>query len=184
MLASDPAARPLSGISQADISVEMPVTPDGVTRIMSIFQCNKPNEIGSVRSARVDFLPLVASFGAIYAHWGGEHGALDQLDKGILDNLDALKNKYDEYFRKKGVKAPHNGFTSYDLLENGAKKYNYSLVDSFSGYLRKNGEQRKNISQLVSEITVDYSLPYNILWRYDDSTNSYKRFRGGLPEVE
>src|SRR3989344_1934851 len=64
MLASDPAARPLSGVSQADISVEMPVTPDGVTRIMSIFQCNKPNEIGSVRSARVDFLPLVASFGA------------------------------------------------------------------------------------------------------------------------
>src|SRR6185369_17960250 len=39
MLASDPEARPLSGIGQADAVVEMPVTPNGVTRYMAIYQC-------------------------------------------------------------------------------------------------------------------------------------------------
>src|SRR3989338_6889489 len=72
MMASDPIARPLSGIGQADVVIEMPVTPNGITRMMAVFQCEESAEIGSVRSAREDFLPLVASFGALYAHWGGE----------------------------------------------------------------------------------------------------------------
>src|SRR3990167_11243831 len=33
MVSSDPEARPLSGISQADMVFEMPVTPSGVTRM-------------------------------------------------------------------------------------------------------------------------------------------------------
>ena len=68
MLASDPEARPLSGIGQADVVVEMPVTPNGVTRYMAIYQCQTPKEIGSVRSAREDFVPLAAGFSIIYAH--------------------------------------------------------------------------------------------------------------------
>src|SRR5437870_3059468 len=57
MMPSDPEAKPLSGISAADLVMEMPVTPNGVTRFMAIFQCQTPKEIGSVRSAREDFIP-------------------------------------------------------------------------------------------------------------------------------
>src|SRR3989344_5606412 len=96
MMASDPIARPLSGIGQADIVVEMPVTPNGITRMMAVFQCassfdsaqGKLAEIGSIRSAREDFLPLVASFRALYAHWGGEREALNKLNNRILDNIE------------------------------------------------------------------------------------------------
>src|SRR3989344_8598140 len=80
MLASDPEARPLSGISQADMVFEMPVDPTGITRFMAVFQCEKPEEIGSVRSARNDFIPLVAGMKIIYVHWGGEQDALEKLD--------------------------------------------------------------------------------------------------------
>ncbi len=91
MLASDPEARPLSGISQADMVFEMPVDPTGITRFMAVFQCEKPKEIGSIRSARNDFIPLAASLKTIYAHWGGEQGALEKLDNHIIDTLNALK---------------------------------------------------------------------------------------------
>ncbi len=184
MMASDPIARPLSGISQADIVVEMPVTPNGITRLMAIFQCNRPEEIGSIRSARDDFLPIVKSFGAIYSHWGGEREALEKLDRGILDNIDALKNRYNEYFRKSGVRAPHNGFTSYSRLENAAEKYSYSLADLFEGYPRKSGEEKKNLSQLTDEISVGYETSYNVSWQYNLATNTYKRFRNNLPETD
>lgn len=184
MLASDPQARPLSGISQADIVVEIPVTPNGVTRLMAVFQCNTPEEIGSVRSARGDFLPLAASFEVIYAHWGGEKETLDKLNSGILDNLDALKNRHNEFFRKRGVKAPHNGFASFESLKKSAKEYSYSASDSFSGYPRQSGEKNKNLSQLISEVKVEYSPPFDVLWKYKPESNSYVRNRGGLPETD
>src|SRR3989338_11029900 len=87
MMASDPEARPLSGIGAADLVVEMPVTPNGVTRFMAVYQCQTPKEIGSIRSAREDFIPLAAGFNNIYAHWGGEHSALDHLNKHITANF-------------------------------------------------------------------------------------------------
>src|SRR3989344_6435938 len=48
MLAGDLEARPLSGVGQADIVFEMPVAPNGITRYMAVYQCEEPEEIGSV----------------------------------------------------------------------------------------------------------------------------------------
>src|SRR3990167_1280909 len=73
MLAVDSVARPLSSIYVADVVVEMPVVKDSINRFMGIYVCNKPEEIGSVRSARHDFIPLAAGFDAIYSHWGGSN---------------------------------------------------------------------------------------------------------------
>lgn len=184
MLASDPAARPLSGISQADMVFEMPVTPNGITRLMAVFQCRQLSEIGSVRSAREDFLPLAGSLGAIYAHWGGEAGVLDKLDNKILDNLDGLKNVYNEYYRKSGIKAPHNGFTNYENLKSAAFKKQYSLENSFAGYPRREGEESKNIFQITTEINISYSSPFNVKWAYDSSKNSYNRYRNNSAETD
>jgi len=184
MFASDPIARPLSGISQADIVVEMPVTPSGITRTMALFQCNQPSEIGSIRSARNDFLPLVSSFDAIYAHWGGERSALEKLDKGILNNIDALKYENTYFYRKRGARAPHDGFTSYKRLKDASEKFSYSLQDLFEGYPRKSGEDKKNISQLSTKIEINYDDPYSVLWQYDSRSNSYKRFRNGSLEID
>jgi len=184
MFASDPAARPLSGIAQADIVIEMPVTPSGITRTIALFQCSQPEEMGSIRSARDDFLPLTASFDAIYAHWGGEREALRKLDDGILDNVDALKYENTFFYRKRGVRAPHDGFTSYELLKNASEFFLYSLEDTFEGYSRRVGENKKNLSQLITSVEINYESPYNVLWQYEAGSNSYKRFRNNLPEID
>src|SRR3989344_5617005 len=36
MMAGDPETRPLSGIRQADIGFEMPVTPNSITRLIAV----------------------------------------------------------------------------------------------------------------------------------------------------
>ena len=91
MLAADPETRPLSGISEADMVFEMPVTPNDITRFMAVFQCQNPAEIGSVRSARSDFIPLASGLGSIYAHWGGEKEALQKLNGHTIDNIYSIK---------------------------------------------------------------------------------------------
>src|SRR3989338_2350240 len=184
MMASDPIARPLSGISQADIVIEMPVTPNGITRMMAIFQCEEPEEIGSVRSAREDFLPLVASFRSLYAHWGGEREALNKLNNGTLDNLDAMKYEGTVFYRKNSVPRPHNGFTTIELLEDKAEDLGNDSRATFLGYLRREERPERNLSNIVESISIDYESPYDVKWVYDSNSNVYKRTRGGEAEID
>ena len=184
MLASDLEARPLSGISQADMVFEMPVDPTGITRFMAIFQCEKPKEIGSVRSARNDFIPLVASMKTIYAHWGGEDGALKKLDNHIIDNINALKYEGEIFYRKTGIRPPHNGFTNLDLLTKTAKNLKYDFKNSFQGYPHQEKEPKKNLSNLIGQINVNYLGRYAVGWTYDSETNLYSRSRGGSAEID
>jgi hypothetical protein len=183
MLASDPEARPLSGIGAADLVVEMPVTPNGVTRFMGIYQCQTPKEIGSIRSAREDFIPLAAGFDTIYAHWGGEHGALAELDSHVMDNINALQFDGSIFYRKSGIKPPHNGFSNLDLLFKQAKIFFYSLTKDFSGYPHTDNMPTKNISNVATALTL-YTYPNNVSWAYDQKTNLYSRSRGGTPEID
>jgi hypothetical protein len=184
MMASDPIARPLSGLSQADVVVEMPVTPNGITRMMAVFQCEVPDEIGSIRSAREDFLPLVNGLGALYAHWGGEREALNKLNNGILDNIDAMKYEGTVFYRKSSIPRPHNGFTTIELLEEKAEELGYDMTDTFPGYARTEEKPERSLTNIVETVMVDYESPYDVKWTYDGGTNTYKRFRGGEAELD
>lgn len=184
MMAADPETRPLSGISEADMVFEMPVTPNEITRFMAVFQCQDPIEVGSIRSARNDFIPLALGLGSIYAHWGGEREALQKLNGHIIDNVDAMKYEGTVFYRKRGAPMPHNGFTDLDKVIDQAKKLDYSLENVFSGYLHEEKKLKKSISNIAEEIKIDYVFPYNVSWIYDGKDNEYERFRGNKPEVD
>lgn len=184
MMPSDPEARPLSGISQADIVFEMPVDPTGITRFMAVFQCEKPKEIGSIRSARNDFIPLAASLKAIFSHWGGEHGALERLNSHIVDNIDALKYEGEIFYRKAGIRQPHNGFTNLNLLIKKAQDLKYYLKNNFSGYPHQDKVPNKNLSGLIDQVDVNYKGSHVVRWTFDNQANLYSRYRGGSPEID
>ncbi len=184
MLASDSEARPLSGISQADMVFEMPIDPSGITRFMAVFQCEKPKEIGSIRSARNDFIPLAAGLETVYVHWGGEHGALEKLDSHIIDNIDALKYEGITFYRKAGVHPPHNGFTNLDLLTKTAQDLKYDFKNNFSGYPHQDKELNKNLSNLTDQVSIGYSGQHAVNWIYDTRTNLYSRSRGNSAEID
>lgn len=181
MLAGDVIVRPLSGLSLADLVVEMPVITDSITRLMAVFVCNDPSEIGSIRSSRHDFITLAQGFDAIYAHWGGSHFALDRLKKSGVDNIDALSNPYQSFYRKDGILPPHNGFSSMERLLNASKKLNYRLENKFEGYLHIDLSPVQDKSGILE---VGFVGPYKVKYQYNPKTNAYLRFRGGTPEID
>jgi len=182
MLAEDPITRPLSGIADADLVIEMPVITGSITRMMAVFQCIIPQEIGSIRSARHDFIPLALGLDAIYVHWGGSHFALDKLNAGIIDNLDALKDPYDVFFRKPGIEAPHNGFSSAQRILNGARKMQYRLDDNFIGYLHL--EKATSTINKGGRLSIGYNGPYRVYYDYEPQKNIYKRWRADKREID
>jgi len=182
VLAEDPEARPLAGLSQADLVFEMPVITNSITRLIAIYVCNLPKEIGSLRSARHDFIPLTRGLDAILVHWGGSHFALDKLDAGIMDNIDAMKNPYNAFYQKKEIPQPHNGFTSMERLLNSAKKLGYRLKNEFEGYPHRSPDESQE--QIKKILRIGYSYPYNVSYQYEPETNSYLRYRTNLKEID
>ncbi len=68
-------ARPLSGISKADVVYEA-VAEGGITRFLAVYYCGASAEnfkVGVIRSARVYFIDWAAEYGdnPIFLHWGG-----------------------------------------------------------------------------------------------------------------
>ncbi|MFA6897687.1 MAG: DUF3048 domain-containing protein [Patescibacteria group bacterium] len=180
-LGGDKESRPLSGISQADLVIEMPVVTGSITRYLAFFGCNKVAEIGSVRSARHDFIPLAMGFDAIMAHWGGSHFALEKLNAGVMDNINALYLEGSVFYRKLGTVAPHNGFTGYDRLAKYSGEKNYRLTTSFVGFKFAATEES---SGMKGRITIGYPSSFKVEYEYDPIKNEYLRFKGGTREMD
>jgi len=181
MLANDSVARPVSGISLADFVIEMPVITGDITRIMAVFQCENPGEIGSVRSTRHDFIPLAMGSDAVLVHWGGSHYALDILKKKVMDNIDAMSDISNIFWREPGFPSPNNGYTSSDNINKALKSFGYRETTKFEGYLHSDqmlAERKKGI------LEIGYSMPYNVRYEYSPETNSYLRWRGGIAEKD
>ncbi len=194
MVSSDKEARPLSGIGEADMVFEMPVVENGFTRMMAVYQCGRPEEVGSIRSSRLDFVPLALGLDAIYAHFGGEHEVLEKLNDGIIDNIDGLK--YDEiyYYRKNGIPRPHNSFTDFDLMTEIARKLGYNLEGASvspdasgrgpDSNRRGYPHEGKSKSRGIVEPEPLFSENFRVIWRYNKETNSYLRNRAGADEID
>src|SRR3989338_2161102 len=184
MLAGDAVTRPLSGIGQADVVIEMPVITRGINRFLALFQCTDAKEIGSVRSARDDFIPLAAAFDAVYAHWGGSHFALDELKKKIIDNLDALQNRFGAYYRKKGIAAPNNGFSNLQRLRDASQRASFRVLQNPGyGYKRINKDQTELAEQWFN-LDIKYPGTFAVRWVFDPDKKTFLRFRGETKEVD
>ncbi len=181
MLAGDLEAWPLSGIADADLVIEMPVVTNGITRYMAFYVCGEPAEIGSIRSSRHDFIPLAMGFDAIYAHWGGSHYALDKLNSGIMDNINALYLDGSVFYRKPGLPKPHDGFTTIKKLKEYSERTGYRLENKFDGYKFYDEE---NPIDKNGELSIRYPSVYKVDYIYNAETNSYSRFKGDKKDID
>lgn len=190
MQPADVAARPLAGLSQADMVIEMPAVYGSITRLMGVYGCNSPEEIGSMRSARHDFVHIAKSLGSIFVHWGRadieEFKTL--LDQGIIDNMncnnDAGKSAGQYCFRKEGMaRGVDSGYTKFATILEGAKDFGYSLENKFVGYPHQGDvslDQRPNGGNL----RVAFAKPYDVEYDYDKASNSYFRTWGSVADTD
>lgn len=189
MMSSDEEARPLSGIGEAEMVFEMPVVDTGFTRMMGVYQCNQPPEIGSVRSSRMDFVPLALGLNAIYAHFGGEREVLQELRSGIIDNIDGLRYDGEYYYRKKSIPRPHNAFTTSNLLAKISSKLGYGANGSVE-YPHSDDPPSHKASEGQGKSKEEISPPpvfvkdFEVVWTYNKGSNSYFRSRANWPEID
>lgn len=183
MLAGDAINRPMSGFSQADMVWELPVLVSNVTRLLAVYQCGEPTDIGSVRSARHDYLFLADGVDAVMGHWGGSYHALNRIAVGEFETINALTNPHNAYFRKDHLPAPYNGFTTYERLWNALEKLGYRTETKFEGYEFKDDSPISD-RPAAGTLTVAWPGAFRVHYEYDPATNRYVRYWAGVKQVD
>jgi len=180
MIENSPSARPQSGLKEAGIVYEA-IAEGGITRFLALYQQQKPDLIGPVRSLRMYYVDWLAPYNASVAHIGGSAAALAEVRKGNYRDIDQFFNAA-TYWRASDRYAPHNVYTNFERLDalNKAKGYTES---TFKGFSRIDGKPSE--TPTATSITMNFSGPtYNTAYTYDKATNTYSRSLGGVPHMD
>lgn len=192
MQPADVAARPLAGLSQSDMTFEMVAVYGSITRLMGVYGCNYPEEVGSLRSARHDFVHIAKSLDSIYVHWG--RADIEQfkevLNNGIIDDMncnnDAGKSAGQYCFRKEAtgnMRGVDTGYAKFSELLSGAKNFGYRMENKFVGYPHQ-AEAALDQRPSGGNLRVAFAKPFDVEYDYDKTSNSYFRTWGGVADTD
>lgn len=180
MIENSPDARPQSGLKNSGVVFET-IAESTITRFLVLYQEQKPQLIGPVRSVRPYYIDWVAAFDASVAHIGGSKMALDEVRNGNYKDIDQFFNS-SAYWRAKDRYAPHNVYTSFEKIDELNSKKGYTS-SSFSGFKRK--DSTKSETPSATKISVSMGdLVYDSSYVYNSETNLYSRSVGGKPHLD
>ena len=184
-------ARPQSSLNSADIVYET-LVESGITRYMAIFWSQGPKKVGPIRSARQYYLEWLSPYDAIYIHDGCAETDDPRTDAcgniysyNIKDISTAGSWRWNDGVRY----APHNEYNSVLTAWDYAEDRGWDGFPSdFEPWKFKN-----DLDQIYREEDKEYEISfhnrlyndgnYKATWKYDMTTNSYKRWVGGNPDI-
>ena len=184
MQPADMQARPAAGFSEADMVIEMPAFTGSVTRLMGVYICNIPKEIGAIRSSRHDYIALAGGLDAIFIHWGGSHFALDLLKNKVIDSHDCMAGSYCDRWPVTGkMRMEDTGRITKEKVETMVADLKYRTETKFSGYAHQ-GEAPIEDRPSGGNLRVAFKKPYDAEYNYDKETNSYLRVWGEAEDFD
>lgn len=188
----DKQARPVAGFSQADMVFEMPNPAEGIftTRLLGVYLCEVPTEVGALRSARHDYISIAKSLDAVFVGWGGSAFAIKKLNDGAVDNIDCNgqggAKRPDCCFRKErtgAMRVEDTGFAKGADILACAKELGYRSEGTFAGYPHR-AEATEGDRPTGGHLEVGYPGIMKAEYEYDRASNSYLRTWGGEPDTD
>ena len=171
-------ALPQAGLQDAYMVYEETVE-GGITRMVAFFKDKDVSKIGSVRSARVQYLPFVFEHDAIYVHAGGSLEATNRMANEGINHID-VDGQYgirDAELRK--VRAwEHTLFTTTDLLKKATNNFGYRKTTTqkpLLNYQAKEVDLSKYETKEANNVSIKYSYYRTSNYTYDSENKVYLR---------
>ncbi len=183
-VANDPAARPQSGMAQADLILEIPVE-GGITRYALVFQSQDPTKVGPVRSARQSDLNYLPALRAILAHVGASESVTqmvrDAAKSGSFVDIDEFQYP-DAFERVTGKVAPYNAYTSGSKVRDAAGDAGRAGVDVPA--LQFDTSAGKAAGKDATSLVIPYTGAGKVTYTFDTAAGSYHRTQGGQATMD
>ncbi|MEW5919849.1 MAG: DUF3048 domain-containing protein [Bacillota bacterium] len=172
-----PAARPSSGLQQADIVYEF-LVEGGTTRYLAVYKRKhlEDFDIGPVRSLRPYFAVQSLEYGGIIAHSGYSTRTM-QMVSGL--GLFQIGDVGDNFWRDRTRQAPHNLCTCIDNLYRVALNRIQTVERTYDL------EQEVKVGyQVGKDITVNYAAHNRVSYLYDETEGVYYRYINDTPHTD
>lgn len=179
-------ALPQAGLDKAYIVYELMVE-GGITRMMALFKDVNVDKIGSVRSARTQYLDYVYENDAIYGHAGGAQDALNRIASEGINDID-VDGQYG--FRDTSLNRAweHKLFTSTNLLNSGVSNRGFRTTTDNHSLLKYSAEEIDLSTYEGSNVTNNISIVYSDYrtsnYTYDSENKVYLRSMNNTNNVD
>lgn len=191
MINNHKKAVPQIGVGSADIIYEM-LVEGGITRLMAVFaDVTAIPELGSIRSARHDYIDLCGGLDAIYVHIGASNLANDQFKRQGTAHID-LHVFPDSYWRDPAWREDrgyeHSVKTTGEMLQAAIIKSGYrtevrnGIGSAFS--FRAYGTFEPAAGATAVSVTIPYSDYCTATFKYNDTTKLYSKGQFGADHID
>jgi hypothetical protein len=186
---------PQKGIGDADIIYELPVE-GAITRLMAVFSdYNKVKDVGSIRSARHDYVELIAPYQPIYVHVGGSVKGKQAIKDYKIDDIDGIFMSgtafYQDKERLKTKAVEHTWFTNLDRLNKGIAQKGYKIklekpIDPLFQFANVNEDvmQQKAEAVNTNKVNFQFSSTTKAAFTYNAQTKQYEKWQFGEPHID
>ena len=184
-----PKVRPQRGINQADLVYEYEAE-GGVTRFAAIFRNNAPEQVGSIRSARLLDIELISMYAALLAYSGTSAPIHDiytnapfrplLISPSFGDNCDNGGFCRDDSIVDLGYEHTLFGDTNkmWELATRRNQNYGYR-ANGFAFDLQANDGGKP-----ARDIYINWYNRTDVRWQYDETSQRYRRYADGVPHVD
>ncbi len=168
-----------TGLNYADVVYETEVE-GGITRLLAVFKDFKSvKQLGTIRSARYDFIDLALGHGAIYAHHGqdnyhagGRLGSIDRIVIGTNNGGSRISN---------GLSSEHTLYGYGDKLWATIEKMGIntklkSEEKPWQTFAKE--EETVAFEKNATTVSAPFNSSYNTVFKYDTATKRYTRYFG------
>lgn len=179
-------ALPQAGLQNAYVVYELMVE-GGITRMMALFKDGNVDKIGSIRSARTQYLDYVYENDAIYVHAGGARDAIERIGKEGIDDVNA-DGRYGMRDSSLNRDFEHTLFTSTELLNNGADAEGMRKTTSKGNLLTYSAKSldlsKYKEKEEANNVSITYSYYRTSNYTYDSDKKVYLRSMNDMKNID
>jgi len=185
MVENQAQARPQSGLHRADQVYEV-LAEGEITRFLAVYQSESPDIIGPVRSIRPYFVELGAGLDALIVHAGWSQEAMNIIAERRLAHFDQVYGDHAYYWRSDERRAPHNLYTSIEMIREGAedKGYRADWNDPAFTFMDTVEAATTDASSDAVDIAIPYIAGYHVSYHWNEELGQYERYMLGEPHKD
>lgn len=178
------AVKVQEGLNKAYLVYEIP-TEGNTSRLLALYKdIDNDLAIGTIRSARHNFIDFALESDAIFCCYGWSHYAEDDMKSGSIDYFQGLFGG--PYYRNnpENLASEHTAYTSIKKLNDAVKSKGIRATSDNSVLLNYQAED-VNLSSAeeakeANTVTIPYGSNPNITtFKYNEETKMYTRYEAG-----
>ena len=185
------AVKVQSGLDKAYVIYEIPIE-GGLSRSIAFFKDVDEAKLGTIRSARHNYIDYMQEHDAIFVHFGGSATAYEELNgKNKVDHIDGNTTDSKPFWREKyeNLAYEHRVYTNLsniiDYVENTKKLRTTTDKEPVLNYSQEEIDLKdKEDSRLANTVDIYYSNNFYVTYKYNEETKRYDRYFKGSPHVD